>query len=354
MKKFNADGGLRKDAKKDYNEHDLNNYSGAFYIESYENYILTLKKNPNYWGKDGVIIPGITFIQSDNEDANAYDFNQGKADWVKANTSVAKILNPQNLYIAAVFGTSFLFFKQNNFPWNIAEFRQALLEALPYDELRKNYSVKAKTFIYPLTGYPKVEGIEDYDLDFAKELMSEARKKNGISQTEKIKIVFGISQEKFMYDLAEQLKKAWEPLGVELVTQATPSNRYANSIEAWNADLFSYSWIGDFADPMAFLEMYRSSSSLNVSGFKNDEFDKMLLDSDLETNEYSRYEILSKAEQFLLNQNVIIPLAHSIEVHLIDLNVIGGWTTNALDIHPLKNLYIKPPKCTVPNLVMLD
>ena len=58
--------------------------------------------------------------------------------------------------------------------------------------------------------------------------------------------------------------------------------------------------------------------------------------------------------EFLLNQNVIIPLAHSIEVHLIDLNVIGGWTTNALDIHPLKNLYIKPPKCTVPKLVMLD
>ena len=28
MKKFNANGGFRKDTKKEYNEHDLNNYSG--------------------------------------------------------------------------------------------------------------------------------------------------------------------------------------------------------------------------------------------------------------------------------------------------------------------------------------
>lgn len=28
MKKFNANGGFRKDTKKEYNEHDLNSYSG--------------------------------------------------------------------------------------------------------------------------------------------------------------------------------------------------------------------------------------------------------------------------------------------------------------------------------------
>lgn len=28
MKKFNADGGSRKDIRKDFNQHDLNSYSG--------------------------------------------------------------------------------------------------------------------------------------------------------------------------------------------------------------------------------------------------------------------------------------------------------------------------------------
>ena len=36
MKKFNANGGFRKDAKKEYDEHDLNNYSGKSLKEATE------------------------------------------------------------------------------------------------------------------------------------------------------------------------------------------------------------------------------------------------------------------------------------------------------------------------------
>ena len=36
MKKFNANGEYRKDAMKEYNEHDLNNYSGKSFEETKE------------------------------------------------------------------------------------------------------------------------------------------------------------------------------------------------------------------------------------------------------------------------------------------------------------------------------
>lgn len=36
MKKFNANGEYRKDATKEYNEHDLNNYSGKSFEEAKE------------------------------------------------------------------------------------------------------------------------------------------------------------------------------------------------------------------------------------------------------------------------------------------------------------------------------
>ena len=36
MKKFNADGGFRKDTKKEYNEHDLNSMSGKSLKEATE------------------------------------------------------------------------------------------------------------------------------------------------------------------------------------------------------------------------------------------------------------------------------------------------------------------------------
>ena len=43
------------------------------------------------------------------------------------------------------------------------EMRQALLEAIPYDNLRAMFSIQASTLVYPLSGYPVVAGLQDYD-----------------------------------------------------------------------------------------------------------------------------------------------------------------------------------------------
>ena len=61
---------------------------------------------------------------------------------------------------------------------------------------------------------------------------------------------------------------------------------------------------------------------------------------------------MAKAEQIVLDDGVIIPVSHPVSGHLIDTEIIGGWKTNALDVHPLKYLYIKEtPRMKIPNLV---
>ena len=42
---------------------------------------------------------------------------------------------------------------------------------------------------------------------------------------------------------------------------SSPIHRYLESIPSWDADLFSYTWIGGFVDPLAFLELFRSTST---------------------------------------------------------------------------------------------
>ena len=66
----------------------------------------------------------------------------------------------------------------------------------------------------------------------------------------------------------------------------------------------------------------------------------------------SHYKCLSQAEQILLDDGVIIPVSHPVSLHVIDLDIIGGWSTNALDLHPLKTLYIKHKELKLPNLVL--
>ncbi|MBQ1591361.1 MAG: hypothetical protein II077_04925, partial [Treponema sp.] len=133
---------------------------------------------------------------------------------------------------AGEFGTTFLFFKQSKKIWNTQEFRTALLEAIPYDELRKDYAVKATSLVYPLSGYPSVTGWDDYDLEDALELMNIARKKAGLSSSDILKITFSIMDLDYMKSWAEVLKKAWEPLGVELVVSVDGNfTTYVNKIK---------------------------------------------------------------------------------------------------------------------------
>ena len=326
--------------------------SGAFILAESSGSTLIMKKNEHYWDADSVYLPQITVIQSDDTKENSYLFNTGKADWVDGSIIVDKILNKSTVHIHAEYGTQYLFFKSVKAPWNNPQIRNALLAAVPWSDLRKGALVSAKQFVYPLSGYPEVEGLTYTDTYEAAELMKEARHNAGISEDKKLQLTFGIIDDQYMKRQADVLKKAWEPLGVELKTESLPPHQYLGAISSWDADLLSYTWIGDFADPLAFLELFRSDSTLNPSGWKNAEFDALLDSAAAANDETQHLKLLAQAEQLLLDNGEVLPISHPVSLHVINLKSVGGWYSNALDIHPFKYLYLKPDAPSVTNVVM--
>ncbi len=115
--------------------------------------------------------------------------------------------------------------------------------------------------------------------------------------------------------------------------------------------MFAYTWIGDFADPLAFLELFRSNSSLNDSGWSDPQFDS-LLERAASGTAYQRYEDLAQAEKILLDSGMVIPIYHPVSYNIINLNETGGWAINAFDVHPLKYLYKKEVRTSAANVVM--
>ncbi len=321
-----------------------NVYSGPFTLKSYSNGKLEMVKNPKYREASAVQLPGISITQSDKYAENTHLYNIGDADWVTGSINAKDVLNTDAIHVAGEFGTTYLFFKGTNSPWNRQDFRLALLEAIPYEELRKSYAVKASTFVYPLSLYPSVTGWDDFDAEDAKDLMDKARTAAGIAKDKRLPLVFAILKEDYIKDWAETLKKAWAPLGVDLITIELDAASYNSSIASTKADLFFYSWIGDFADPTAFLELFRGNSTLNVAAYKNSKFDDLLAQAAVTRKSADRFSLLADAEQVLLDDGEVIPIAHPISLHVINTDLIGGWKSNALDLHPFKYLYIKATK----------
>lgn len=333
-----------------------NVFSGAFALKSMTEDKLVLEKNKNYWDAKHVYAPSITIVCSNDLNENSWLYNSGEADWVSGLVDIASVFNKSSLHISAVFGTEYIFFNCKNKPWNNADFRNALITAVPWEELRASSRIPATTLVYPLSGYPTVDGFTDYSKEDALEMIQEAKKKAGLKSDEKLSLVFGVSadnpRQKAQF---ETLKAAWEPLGVVLDMQATSADRYIDSIAGWNADLFSYSWIGDFADPLAFLELFREGSSLNQTQWKCPAFTELLNNAALTNDTTEHYKLLAKAENLLLDEGVILPISHSLSLHAIDQNAVGGWFVNALDIHPYKYLYVKQSAAMLlPNVVLSE
>lgn len=336
-------------------------YSGPYILKSNKKNEIILEKNPHYWDKANVQMETIRIIQSDDIQLNTYNYNTGLADWIMSAVDTTKLINKNALNFNAIFGTSYFFFKDSKYKpsyknsneknlWDYPEFREALFEAMPWNLLRKQSFFPATTFVYPLTDYPGVEGYDYTDKIRAKELMKEARKKYNVSEDKIIPLVFQIPSNSFDITVLAEIAKIWGELGVDLQVYETPAELYYSNVRTSNADVYFYSWIGDFADPLAFLELFRSDSSLNDSGFSNKEFDE-LLEKANEVQEEKRYDYLSKAETVLLDNYIVIPVQYSVTANIINLEEIGGWSANAFDIHPFKYIYKKEPKINLPNVV---
>ena len=327
-------------------------FSGAFCLtETGQNYY-KLEKNQYYWDKGSVNLEEIYFYQSDDAAENTFYFNTGIADWITGNADTASLLNKNAFSLSSEFATSYFFFKVTGEPWNHVEFRAAIMEAVPWEVLRKDYYVPATTFVYPLSGYPQVDGYSYSDVLEAKNMMKEAREKYGFSEDEVIPLVFEITENSVSGERLTAFSDALAELGVELIVKQKKPYEYYEGVAASDSNMFLYTWIGDFADPLAFLELFRGDSTLNDSKWKNEEYDS-LIDQAAEVSDTERYKLLAQAENLLLDECLVLPIQHPVIYNIIDKNAVGGWSENAFDIHPLKYLYKKVEKTTVPNVVYL-
>ena len=335
-------------------------YSGPYELELTTGRKYILKKNPYYWDNKNVVLERITFVQSENAEDNTFYYNTGAVNWVTASVNQQKILNPASIQVNAEFGTGFFYFRMSSKKpeakvslWDYPEFRNAVIEAFPWETIHKKYLIPATTLVYPLAGYPQIDGFDYTDAIEASLKMKDAREKYNIPSEEKIPLVMQVFENEFSEEEEKQMCTALEPLGVELEIRKYPSSIYYSTIASSDADLIFTSWLGDFADPLAFLELFRGGSTMNDSGWKNKKFDELLVQAAVAGGEEERLNLLGQAENILLDEAMILPLYRTVTSSVINLSEVGGWYTNAFDVHPLKYLYKKKPKFNSKNIVIL-
>jgi len=327
--------------------------NGPFYIMKRRPEQIELRRNLLYWDREHVNIPEIHLIFNDDAENTAENFNSGAVHWAASGIYLAMIENPDNIVTNPLFGTTYFFFNtEGDDPLSIPEVRRGLSLIIPWEKIRttSNFFIPSATLVPAIPGYPKVDGITDRDMKQALTLLHQAgfTKGSGIGP-----IIIRIPESRDSLYIASLMKQEWEKfLDVEVKIEVSSFDVYYNKLKEPGYSLGTTTWIGDYADPLTFLQMWTAGSNLNDSGYNDPIYDRLLEEAIKETPK-ERYRIMAEAEKRLLYGALVLPIENYPAFNAVNIGVLEGWYPNVLDIHPFKYLNLIVPKLP-DGLVMSD
>jgi len=312
----------------------LSSFSGPFYPEKTDDGY-RLIKNPYYWDAPNVALDKIRILYVDDPGKKTDLFNKDQAQWVADSFDFSAVSWRPAITYNSLFATSYFYFKALEAPYDNPKVRRGLIQLLPWGEIRSNQLFPTETLIPYFPSYPEVEGITHQDKEAA---LEELKQVGFTSDTKLPPITIRISQSRELYRIAQIMKESWEEVfDLEVIIDSYPYGEYFEALARDDYTLGNISWIGDFADPLTFLQMWTSDSNLNDAAFSDKDYD-LLVEKAAGEPRPDRFTTQAEAEKRLLQSGIILPLGNSAAYNLIDTFYIQGWYENPLDIHPFKYL----------------
>jgi len=312
--------------------------NGPYKIVTMNKESIVMQKSENYWDSNRVTLKKIIIKFTETGDQAAHLWNSGEARWISGDVNTEALTDRSGIQVNVMFATHYYFIRSSEKPWDDHRIRRAMILVLPWEEIRSSYFLPAETLIFPISGYPDVEGITETNYEEALNLMAEAGYKNGVGMPA---LVIRITPSRDAERVGLLMSSAWkEKLGMNVRVEVIPYGKYFQSMKDGGYTVGSTTWIGDFADPYAFLQMFRRDSNLNDARLDDTDYEALIEKSMIEDGK-TRLQTLAKAEKLLLDRGVVLPIFFSPALNIVDTGELDGWYPNALDIHPFKYMAFK-------------
>ncbi|GIO09316.1 oligopeptide-binding protein OppA [Brevibacillus reuszeri] len=278
---------------------------------------LVLVKNVNYWDRGNVNIDKISFSIVDDENIMLNMFNNGELDWAGAPTSDIPLdagpalLASGKLITKPIAGTYFYRFNTDKAPFNNSKIRKAFAYAIDRQMIMAKIPVghlPATGFVPPSMDLNQDGYFKDNDIEGAKKLLQDGMKEVGITKLPPITLSYNTSSGHSK--IAEEIVAQWKSkLGVDVVLEDKQWKVHLEDVHQGKYQVARAGWLGDFNDPINFLEMFKDKDGgNNDTRWENSKYKELLNQSALEPDLEKRKAILAEAEQILMDEMPIMPI----------------------------------------------
>lgn len=319
--------------------------NGAFVLKEWRpNQFIEGVPNPHYWDAATVRLTGIRFYALEEPGAEERAFQAGQLHVTDSlppgRVAAYRQRGDASLQIDPYLGTYYLLPNVRDGVLADSRVRRALSLAIDRAALVEHLlgagQTPATRFV-PLNmpGYDGPSG-EGHDPEAARSLLAQAGYPSG-KGFPVLSYLFNSSESH--RKIAEALQAMWrKELGIDVQLVNQEWRTYLQRRASGDFELARAVWIGDYAEPSTFLDLWTSDSGNNWAGWASKAYDARMEAARQATTVDARMARYAEAEAVLLEEQAVLPLYHYVTVYLKD-PALRGWTGNLLDWHPVKYLY---------------
>jgi oligopeptide transport system substrate-binding protein len=326
--------------------------NGPFVLETWlPNTYVRMKKNPRFWGAAQVRLDAVIHYPTDNPFTLVRKFAEGSVDLVMIvppeRQQWARQTFGNQLKLGLGVSNEVLVFNTRRGPTTDVRVRRAL-----------SMAIDRETIANRILGVPQAApvgyvppGILNYDppggrarMDFlalspaarqteARRLLGAA----GYTAAKPLKMRLLIPNADLHRTTAVSIANDWRKLGMvvpELTAKETKS--LVGNIANGDFDSVRVVWLANYSDPYAFLERMLSTGStvgVNQSGYRNEDYDRLLGQATQEVDLTRRAAILRDAEALALQEQPVAPVHYLVGRRLIS-NRIQDFVDNPRGMYP--------------------
>jgi ABC-type oligopeptide transport system substrate-binding subunit len=141
--------------------------------------------------------------------------------------------------------------------------------------------------------------------------------------------------------IAAAVQQMWrQHLGLQIELANREWKVYLEDMSKLRYQIMRRGWIGDYRDPMTFIELMTSWSGNNNTGWANAEYDALVKKASAEADAAKRLDLLRRAEAILVDECPILPLYFYVSSNAWR-DAVKGMHPNIQDTHPLHEVYVE-------------
>lgn len=331
---------------------------GPFRVKVWKHYDeLVVERDPMYWDAANVRLDEIHFyVSSDNPTAmNLYKV--GEVDATLNHTvpnAWLDVVRPKRDYMdGSEAAIVYILMNVTKPPLNDLRVRRAFNMAI--DKI--NYA-KSRKITKPLSaftpegmfpGYPQPKG-DGFDPEQARKLLGEAgfpvtKNAQGAYECK----TFPVDQVEFSFNtqssnkaMAEFMQAQWKQnLGITVQLKSMEFKTFMKLRSNLEYKGFAIGiWGADYMDPFTFLNLFSTPGGDNGSGWWDKKYVELLEDANRSLDHQKRYELMAKAEKYMLDAQPVIPIETS-SVNFVKKPYVKGLYPNAASLYAWKFVYIE-------------